>query len=178
MAQRPPAATILASIMGLGILCLPVFFSLMPNIETSRSEARIYVAFWEVKELHETIIYEETSSPASALFPSMSPSIPLPDLDPWGQPYRLIPVDRHRFRILSSGPNMSLSPTGIDSDDIHSDMSVSPFEAIVARKHRQFMLALAAPVCCWAMLTALYLRWHRVWPFGRQPEHAATPSKS
>ncbi len=139
------------SIIGMGIVCLPVFLMLFPNIEMSRSEARLSMAFDEARRLHQTLADEENSESVTTLS----------DLDPWEQPYRLVQLDGHQVRVLSSGPNMSFSPTGIEDDDIYSDMPISPIEPIIAQKRWRCFFALAASVGCWVLLAALYLWWQR-----------------
>lgn len=138
------------AIAGIGILCLPIFLLLVPNIEQSRTEAQLSVAFNEVQRLHKDLAGKKNPDLATEL----------PDLDPWGQPYRLVPLDADAIRVLSSGPNKSFSPAGIDDDDIYSDMPVSPIEAISAQKRRQSLLAVAASVGCWILASAIYL-WRR-----------------
>ena len=145
------SVTSVVSIIGIGIACLPVFVMLSPAIELSRSESRRSHAFNEAQRLRQTLANPENSESVTTL----------PALDPWGQPYRLILLDGHQVRVLSSGPNMSFSPSGIDNDDIHSDMLVSPFDAIIARARLQLLFAMAASVGCWVSLTALYLWWQR-----------------
>ena len=138
------------AIAGIGIICLPVFLLLVPNIEQSRSEAQRSQAFHDVQRLHEDHTGKENPDSATEL----------PELDPWGQPYRLIPLDGDAIRVLSSGPDKSFSSDGLDEDDIYSDMPVSPTEEISAQKKRQSLLAVAAGVGCWVLASAFYL-WRR-----------------
>ncbi|MGM0485999.1 MAG: hypothetical protein ACQESR_04465 [Planctomycetota bacterium] len=83
----------------------------------------------------------------------------LPDLDPWGQPYRLVLLDTQQVRVISSGPNGSFSPTGFDADDIYSDMSDPPFDAIVKRKQWRLVFAMSAYIVVCASLATAYLWW-------------------
>lgn len=144
-----PGLSKAVAVLGIGILCLPVLLFLAPDIEEGRNEAQLSSAFHDVQRLHRAL----------AAGADRHTAIALPELDPWGRPYQVIPLEGGRFRVLSSGPDMSSSATGVGDDDIYSDMPGSPIDAIVARKKQQLFLAVAASAGCWIALSALYL-----WP--------------
>lgn len=98
------------AIIGIGIICFPVFLMLLPDLNESREEARIFVACAEVQYICESLSNEKTSESIASL----------PVLDPWDKPYRITPLDEKHFRVLSSGPNMTFAATGSDTDDINS----------------------------------------------------------
>jgi hypothetical protein len=137
-------------IIGIGIVCFPVFLILLPNIKASRSEARLSIAFNEVRRLRQTLTNEDSSESVTTL----------PDIDPWGQPYRVILLNGHQVRVASAGPNKSFSPTGIDDDDIYSDMPAGPCEAAINRKRWQILIAMGAALGIWVSLSTVYL-WRR-----------------
>lgn len=151
-------------VMGIGIICLPVFLLLMPYIETSRSEARLSMAYNEVRRLQQSLVNEDNSDSVTTLT----------DLDPWGQPYRVVSLEGHAVRVVSAGPNMSFSPTGIDEDDIHSDMPLSPFDAVVNLKRSRILIALGAALGLWGSLATVYL-WRRYCTVRRSMEGSSNP---
>ncbi len=136
-------------IIGIGMLCLPLFLYLVPNIEASRNEARLMSAHNDTQRLSRSAGSKASDSGEK-----------LPDLDPWGQPYRVVVLDTRQVRVMSSGPNRSFSPTGLDTDDIYSDMSDPPHLAIVKRKQRQIVAAMSACIVLWVSLATAYL-WNR-----------------
>ena len=59
----------------------------------------------------------------------------IPETDPWGTRYRVVTMDDGRVRIVSAGANKWFKKSrDTDTDDIHSDMSVSPTEPFRVRK--------------------------------------------
>ncbi|MCH7729361.1 MAG: hypothetical protein IH991_23220 [Planctomycetes bacterium] len=158
--------TDVVSLLGIGMICLPLFFLLGPNIEASRTEARISMAYIDVLELRESMANIEVTGAMRTL----------EDLDPWGQPYRLVRIDRQQVRVLSSGPNTSFSPESVDDDDIYSDMAASPIKAISDRKRRELFIALTATMGCWGLLGWLYVRKRRVSPTRPPTPHAPQSS--
>jgi len=150
MARRQITVIDVVAVFSIGLVCLPILMALMPYVEQSRTEARISKAYHDVRRLHE-----------SAVAGIPAPTITLPDRDPWGQPYRLVPLNGGHVRVLSSGPNMSSPATGTDDDDIYSDMPASPMKAIIARKNRQWLVALGVTAGTWVFLASLYMRYRR-----------------
>ncbi len=140
-----------ASILGIGIVCFPVFLILLPALNETRAEARMFVACTEVHYICESLRKEKTSESIALL----------PVLDPWGKPYRITPLDEKHFRVSSSGPNMTFAATGTDTDDICSDQPFSQFDAIIARKNQQCLIAMGAACGLWVSLAIVYLRWRR-----------------
>lgn len=136
-------------IIGIGIFCFPVLLYLLPYLEASSSEARLMVAYNETRRLSQCNVSDASKDSVETL----------PDLDPWGQPYRLVLLDTRQVRVMSSGPNRSFSPTGFDADDIYSDMSDPPFDAIVKRKQRRILFAMGAYSVVCASLATAYLWW-------------------
>jgi hypothetical protein len=133
------------AMLGIGAVCLPTAAWLMPNIEQSRTEARIGQAYLDVKRLHESLAEKAPTQPEA-----------LPERDPWGEPYRVVPTDGG-FRVVSSGPNQVSPPEGLDEDDIDSDRTDSSAKA----KQRQFLLAIFSAVGLWVALSVAYLRTRR-----------------
>lgn len=163
--QRLPALAHFVVLLGLGIVCLPLFLMLMPYVEASPTEARLLQAYMQVHQLrdeHRNLRLEASASDALATPDAATGStIRLPQTDPWGQHYRLVSLGGShtgQFRVYSSGPNMSSPSSGVDHDDIYSDMPVSPLAAIYARKKRQWLIALSATALAWSALSLLYLR--------------------
>ena len=138
------------AVLGIGIICLPVFLLLIPNIEMSRSEARLFMAYHEVRRLQQSLVNNDNSDSVTTVT----------GLDPWGQPYRVVSLDGYVLRVVSAGPDTSFSPTGIDEDDIYSDMPLSPFEAVVNRKRSRILIALGTALGLWGSLASAYL-WRR-----------------
>lgn len=138
------------AILGIGIPCFLVFVWLMPDIEASRSEARIVQAYNDVRQM--SAAHRETASPD--LFSVHE----IPDTDPWGQPYRLVAINEKQVRALSCGPNMHTAEVGVDHDDIYSDMPASPMALIFSAKKRQLMIAVGISAGLWLLLSIVYLR--------------------
>jgi hypothetical protein len=151
MVRRQPTITDVLVVLGIGIVCLPLFFTLMPYFEESRTEARRVQAYIQVQQLGAS--RQTTTAPDIA-----EPTIELPDVDPWGQHYRLVPLGGNQMRVLSSGPNMSTPANGPDEDDIYSDMPTSPMELIRAGKDRQWIVAFVATAGAWFVFTGVYVR--------------------
>jgi hypothetical protein len=132
-----------------GVLCLPILLLLAPNIEIGRTEARLTEAYSVVRKLHSTINEAPTSITELA------------DRDPWGEPYRAMPLKNGTCRVVSSGPDMSLSPDGIGGDDIYSDLPTSPMAPFRARRNRQWLIAFTVAIAAWALMATLYIRFRR-----------------
>jgi hypothetical protein len=145
MARAREVIPKIAVVLGIGVLCLPIFLLLMPYVEQSRTEARMMMTYIEVCGLAESL---ETQAAGA----------PLPRLDLWYQPYQIQPLPDGGVRVLSTGPNRSTSPGSLDEDDIYSDMPESPSKPIQRQKQRQWLLALGTMVAAWIALSALYLR--------------------
>ena len=56
---------------------------------------------------------------------------------------------------------MTFATTGSDTDDIYSDKPFSQFDAIIARKNQQCLIALGVACGLWVSLAIVYLRWRR-----------------
>lgn len=134
------------AVLGIGVLCFPIMVLLLPNFEQARSEARISMAYHDVRRL---------SRPAAG---QSSPSNETPEMDPWGKPYQMSLLGDDRFRVSSSGPNMISPDTGFDEDDIFSDMPTSPLTPFRIQKKRQFLIAIGSMLATWTLLLILYLR--------------------
>ena len=153
-------------LLGFVVLCLPVFLTLMPNIEQGRREARLTYAYNRVRELRAT--YSEILKRGTDEIAGMHTdadgqptSVELPDRDPWDQPYQLVRLNTNGspdVRVVSGGPNRSSPAVGFDDDDIYSDMPISPTQTIVSRKRRQFQIALLASGLVWLTLSLLYFK--------------------
>jgi hypothetical protein len=150
MTLRGPIILHLVVIIGFGIVCFFLLLLLAPNIEESRTEARLAEAYNRVCQISKA--YHETPSPK--LFATHD----IPDTDPWGQPYRLVEADDNQVRALSSGPNMVSPKTGVDYDDIYADMPKSPVAPIRAKKKKQFVIATSVSAGIWLLLSLVYLR--------------------
>ena len=134
-------------LLGLAFVCLPVLLLLMPYIEESRTESRTAQAYYDVRRLSDEYAR-----------PGLHDAGELPRVDPWGTPYRVVQLEGHRVRVLSAGPNMSMPPSGTDSDDIYSDMPVSPMEHFHVARDRQWLVALSATAIAWGLLASIYMR--------------------
>ena len=159
MGRRKPTFIDVVAILGIGIVCLPIFLALMPYVEQGRTEARIAQTYHDVRQLRDS---HRSTQPPDKLDPETTATkVALPDIDPWGQPYRLVWLDGEQVRVLSSGPDMSFSANGTDNDDIYSDMPTSPLQPIRARRNRQWLIAAAVTVGSWIVLALLYMRFVR-----------------
>lgn len=136
-------------VLGIGSACFLIFLMLIPNIEASSTEARLTVAYYQVRRISEAYLL----TPSDELFTTHE----IPEEDPWGQRYRLIEVDVEHVRALSCGPNMRTPEVGFDQDDIYSDMPESPVAPIHAAKKLQFTLAIGVSAVAWLLLSAGYL---------------------
>ena len=116
-----------------GILAAVLFFTLVPNIEETRLEARVGLAYRTVCEIADSDIMDGASAPQTTN-----------DTDPWGQPYHVTKSD-HGIIVASNGPNQTTLRSGFDHDDIYSSMDNSPIEMIHRNKRLQFLMALSAP---------------------------------
>ena len=135
----------------IGGVCFVVSaLTLMPDLEQGRNEVRLAQAWIDVRCIRDATIAEGQLS-----FGDRSPE------DPWGEPYWLEPGRGGKPRIVSSGPNGTSPDGGLDEDDIHSGMTVSPTKPISDRRNRQWLLALAAPFAAWLLLLHLYFRTRR-----------------
>ena len=135
------------SILGVGICCFQLVIFMFTDLETSRKEARITLAFHEVRRLRDELL---TDPPTQ--------SKRLPDRDPWGQPYRVV-VDRG-IRVLSSGPNQVTSDTGNDVDDIDSQMGTSPTAGRNVWQRRLLPVMVALALGTWILMITRAVRWH------------------
>jgi hypothetical protein len=148
-----PAKTAISNvfaILGIGVVSFLLFLMLIPNIEASRTEARLMSAYNRVREISNA--YRET--PSLDLFTTHD----IPETDPWGQPYLLVEVDKEKIRALSSGPNMVTPEVGVDHDDVYSDMPVPPMAPIRAEKKKQLLIATGVSTGLWFLFSAIYLR--------------------
>jgi hypothetical protein len=127
---------------------------LIPNVDASRTEARIGEAYRNVLQLVNAQHVKQQFGEGDS-----SAIVELPDIDPWDTPYRATIVN-DKLRVGSAGPNQSFESSGEEKDDIFSDMPVSPIELIHSRKRQQFLVAIAVTVATWGIMTSLYL-WTR-----------------
>jgi len=121
-----------------------LFFVLFLNIEQSRLEARIGLAYRTVCQIAESDGVDDTSAPSAN------------ETDPWGQSYR-ITKSTQGLIAASNGPNQITLATGYDRDDIYSDMTNSPTETILRNKRWQMLAALLMPAI-WLIGTGIYLK--------------------
>lgn len=150
MSRRHSVTLHIFAILGIGIACSLVFLLLIPDIEQSRTEARIAQVYNDVRQISEAL----RGTPS----PDLSTTHAIPDTDPWGQPYRLVRVNDQAVRALSSGPNMSSPERGVDGDDIYSDMPASPMTPFRAQKNRQFLIAFGVSAGLWLLCSAISVR--------------------
>lgn len=132
------------AVAGLGVASFPILLVFAPNIEQSRTEARMSEAYRQVVRFRNADL-------------SNSAADSLPSADPWGQPYRTTVENGQIVRVVSSGPNMSTPLGGFDHDDIYSDMPLPPIQAVHTKKNRQWLFALGSTISTWGILTVLYL---------------------
>lgn len=159
MVLRPSTLTDIFAVLGIGILCIPLFLMLIPYIEASRSEARIAEAYSRVLELLDS--YNAAQPPSEATNKTINSTVELSDIDPWGTPYRVVKLHGNQVCVFSAGPNMKFSTIGTDGDDIYSDMPVSPLALIRARKNRQWLVAIGVTTVAWGVVAALFMRSRR-----------------
>jgi hypothetical protein len=139
------------AVLGIGVACLPIALLLLPDLEQSRGQARIAQAYTDVLRLHERMTPPERETE-------------LDEKDPWGQPYRLVPLENQRFRVVSSGPNGSSSSTNeLQGDDISSDLTTSPIALMLAKQRVQLVAALGVAAAAWILFAVLCMRWRRKW---------------
>jgi len=80
------------------------------------------------------------------------------ELDPWGQPYRVVSRPAGGVRVISSGPNGTSPGDELDADDIYSDMPQSPNAAEDRRHHFRMLFALGVGAAVWIGLLILRTR--------------------
>ena len=119
----------------MAILFAILFVTFFPNIEESRSEFRIRLAYDTVRRLSKSDTALEEHRAANTEDQN----------DPWGNPYR-IAESAAGTRVLSCGPNGISPATGFDRDDIHSDLAYSPNETWFQAKQLKLILCLSLPV--------------------------------
>lgn len=64
---RPPTILDAIVIIGIGILCLPLFLYLLPDIEASRNEARLMIAHNETRRLSQSLTSEASNDSEETL---------------------------------------------------------------------------------------------------------------
>lgn len=133
-------------VLGLGFVCLPVLLALMPYIEQGRTETRTATAYHDVQRLRDEYVRQGLTDAAE-----------MPRADPWGTPYRVVPLEGHQVRVVSAGPNMYMPADGTDGDDIYSDMPVSPMDPFRAARNRQWLVALSVSAIAWGLLATIYV---------------------
>lgn len=143
-------------VIGIGLLCLPLFLYLMPYLEQSQTEARLAQTFNEVRRISLEFGAKDV--------PQTNDQTEISGTDLWGMPYQFSRIDDGQVRVMSTGPNMSTTESGFDEDDIYTDMPVSPTVPIQARKNRQFLLAFAAWGAAWLFFCVIYSRLRHVDP--------------
>ncbi|QDT00216.1 hypothetical protein HG15A2_35510 [Adhaeretor mobilis] len=153
MPPRKSAISNVFAVLGNGVACFLLFLMLIPNIEAGRTEARLISAYNRVCEISRA--HQET--PSRELFVMHD----IPELDPWGQPYRLVDIGGNRVRALSSGPNKKTPQVSVDQDDIYSDMTTPPFEPIRANKKKQLLIAIVVSAGAWLLFSIVFLRTRR-----------------
>lgn len=137
-------------VVAIGGVCFVLFAMLLPPFEAGLTEARLVTAYNDVRQISDA--YRQT--PTGDVFTTHE----LPDRDPWGTPYRLVSLDDGQVRVLSSGPNNATQATGVDDDDIYSDMPESPVAPIHAKKHRQTLMVVAGFLGTWLLLSTFHVR--------------------
>jgi hypothetical protein len=136
-------------VLGLGICCFPISLLLMPNVEQPRSQARLAQAYNDVRRLHDDL---------HEIPPDRRET---QEVDPWGQPYRIVFVDAAVVRVMSLGPNQVSPESTFDTDDIYSDMSTSPTASYERRTRFRLSVAVGAAVSVWLLLSAACLRFRQ-----------------
>jgi len=124
-----------------GAIGLVICTGLLPPLEQGRTEARSVEAFNQTRRLVETV--QPTTS-----------EIVLSEIDPFGQPYRVISLPGGRLRVLSAGPN----GTTPDADDITSDMPESPGRPYDRQRNRQFLIAFGAGGLFWILSALIWFK--------------------
>jgi hypothetical protein len=122
-------------------VCLVLFAMMMPWLDQGRTEARTAFAWIQVRQIRRAI-----GNPAE--------TEPLPEKDPWDQPYRTLNLPDGSIRVLSTSNNQTTSPDRPDADDIYSDMPMSPLVPFERRRTFEWCRALAVAgglwsVCLW-----------------------------
>lgn len=119
----------------MAILFAILFVTFFPGIEETRSEFRIRHAYNTVCRLakSETALIEHQAANTED------------QNDPWGNPYGIAEL-AEGTRVISWGPNGISPATGFDRDDIYSDMTYSPSEAMFQSKQRKLIFCLSLPV--------------------------------
>lgn len=150
--------------VGFGVLCLPLWLALIPNLEEGRQEARTSWAFAQVRGYQEEVVsgqrpvglenHTVNDMPAADGFAVTE----LPERDPWGQPFRLVtkhgvaPIECYVF---SSGPDEVSASIGRDPDDVASDMKVHPNQPFSDKRRRQWLVAFGVSGAVWMLLMGL-----------------------
>ena len=119
----------------IAILFAILLVTFFPSIEETRSEFQIRHAYNTVCHLAKT---------ETALIEHQAANIKDPN-DPWGNPYRVAELTEGT-RVISWGPNAISPAAGFDRDDIYSDMTYSPSEAIFQSKQRKLIFCLSLPI--------------------------------
>ena len=150
----------LVVLMGLGVMCLPLWLSLIPHLDQGRQEARTAWAFIQVRRLHnETTGSENEVGSGETSEEGVNVVTELSDLDPWGQHYQL--VTRHgketrTVRVFSFGSDESSASGGLDQDDIASDMKVRPTQQFDNLRRSQWLVAFGVSGAAWFATSWLY----------------------
>lgn len=121
----------------------------MPNVERPRSQARLAQAYKDVRRLHNDL---------HEIPPDRRET---QEVDPWGQPYWIVLVDDAVVRVMSLGPNQVSPDSAFDTDDIYSDMSISPTAPYERRTSFRLSVAVGAAVSVWLLLSAAWLRFRQ-----------------
>lgn len=163
--HRPNSTKDIVILAGLGVLCFPLWLSLIPNLEIGRTEARIAWAHIQAKCIQSELV--DSARGADAELPSAGPVVDvaiavtgLPELDPWGQPFQLVTrSDGHSriVRVFSFGPDASSASAGLDPDDIASDMTTRPTKKFEDHRRRQWLIAFGVTGATWLTASWLYL---------------------
>lgn len=151
-------------VVGFGVLCFPLWLSLIPNLKPGRGEARAAWAFIQVRHLQSEIV--NSAGAANAELPSAGPVVDaaivvtgLPELDPWGQPFQLVTRGdghSHIVRVFSFGPDATSTSDGLDPDDIASDMTTRPTKKFEDRRLHQWLIAFGVTGAAWFAASWLY----------------------
>jgi len=129
------------AILAFGAVGLLLCAGLLPPLDQGRTEARSVYAYHQTLKLSKTVAATDTE-------------VVLSEVDPFGQPFRVIPLPDGRARVLSSGPN----GTTPDADDITSDMPESPGHPYARKRNRQFLIAFGAGGFFWLACCVLWFR--------------------